>query len=36
MLEVIVELNALSVDWQVYCPPCEVWRGLNVRTLLDT
>ena len=35
--DVFVVLNGeLSVDWQMYCPPWEVWRGLNVRLPLDT
>ena len=36
LIVAVVELiRELSVDWQVYCPPCEVCRGLNVRTPLD-
>ena len=36
MLVVIVELSALRVDRQVYCPPSEMRRGLNMRIPLDT
>ena len=34
MLIVVTEM--LTDDWQLYCPPLEVWRGLNVRLPLDT
>ena len=32
----IVVTEMLTDDWQVYCRPWEVWRGLNVRLPLDT
>ena len=26
-----VDGGVLVVDWQVYCPPCDLCRGLNER-----
>ena len=31
LVAVTVDGGVSVVDWQVYCPPCDVCRGLNER-----
>ena len=31
LMAVTVDAGVSIVDWQVYCPPCDVCRGLNER-----
>ena len=31
LFAVTVDGGVPVVDWQVYCPPCDVCRGLNER-----
>ena len=31
LVAITVDGGVSVVDWQVYCPPCDVCRGLNER-----
>ena len=35
LVAVTVDAGVSIFDWQVYCPPCDVYRGLNERVRVE-